>query len=281
MKKYASVWMLAARGTIYKVMGVFLLLAAGQIGVFHLRFNAELSARQEELAGQLLHPEYGVWEVPYPTLEDVLESGYINITLVWKIALVLLLVVLATNGTSLKNGSKSRYTLQRLSLGERVVAAHFAAYNFAVLVLFWAFSVGMALALCHLYYRWAQPNAFGVQSTFLAFYRNKLFHSLLPLAETTRYVRNVFMFAALALVATLWNFWDHQGKKGAGNGIAALWCVMGFTLVGFDVKTGEGFLDGLLICLSIVLCAWCAYYILCLGTQEAKEAKEMQEAEAV
>ena len=62
---------------------------------------------------------------------------------------------------------------------------------FAALVIFWAAQVLFVLLLCRVYLAKADPACVNAQTVFLAFYRQKFLHSLLPLAETSRWVRVV------------------------------------------------------------------------------------------
>lgn len=218
MKKYLSIWMLAARGSLFKVLGAMFLMGLAQVGVYYAALKSALAEREAELQEQLLHPEYGTWDVPYPSLETVLNEGllggWITITTIWIAGFVFVAFLLALAGNSVKDGdSFTRLTIQRLPMKEWEINLCYMFYNFAVMIIFWAFSILMALLICKLYYSQANPDTFGPQSTFLMFYRNKLFHGLLPLAETLCYVRNVFLLAATAVVAAGTTFWSRREKK--------------------------------------------------------------------
>ena len=227
MKKYVSIWMLAARGTLYKALGVMSMMGLAQVGVYYAALRAALAEREAEIQNQLLHPEYGTWNVPYPSLEDILREGllggWVSVTTIWVVGFVLLAIVLGTAGAPLKGGnSKTKLTLLRMPMKERSITVCYAIYNFAVMIIFWAFSIVMALLICELYYREADPSTYGTQSTFLMFYRNDLFHSLLPLAETLRYARNIFLFAAVGVVTACHSFWERRGRRSFWRLIAYL-----------------------------------------------------------
>lgn len=257
MKKHISIWMLAARGSIHKIIGVFVLMAAGQTGAFCWSFQRALKSRQMEIEAQALHPEYGVYEVPYPTLETILSGGYVSVTLVWLIAFLLIAVILCVNSAGGRGNAKTRYLVQRLPVKERTVTLHYAVYNLAVWIVFWAFSAAMALALCRMYRHMAPSGSFGPQSTFLTFYRNGLFHSLLPLAETSRCLRNVFVFIAMALLTAEYGFWSRRGKRSLAVAFAALWFGLNFAK-----DMGSTSFDWLLICTGIAASAWCIWNVL-------------------
>ncbi|MBQ1214722.1 MAG: hypothetical protein IIX88_00160 [Firmicutes bacterium] len=226
MKKYLSIFMLAARGTLCKALGLMTLTGAAQVGVYYASLRTALGEREMELQNQLLHPEYGSWDVPYPALETILDKGilhgWISVTTVWIIGFALFVLLLSTEGHPLRGGdSKTRLTLMRLSVKERWITLCYMIYNFAMLLIFWSFSTAIAFLICKLYYAEVDPNTYGSQSIFLMFYRNNLFHSLLPLADTLRYVRNIFMLLALAVSASCHGFWERREKK-------SLWRVFGY-----------------------------------------------------
>ena len=218
MKKYLSVIMLAARGSFFKVIGVMIMMAAAQIGVFYTKYQALITERQNQLNEQLLHPENGIWDIAFPAMERVLDkgiaNGYITVAGIWIMAFVLIGILLNQAGAPWKSGSENiRMTLQRMPMKEWKITFCYAVYNFGIWLIFWAFSIGVVLAICEVYYKFAILDAYGSQSTFLAFYRNELFHSLLPLEDVTRYVRNIGMFVALSVMSATTGFWNRRGKR--------------------------------------------------------------------
>ena len=258
MKKHISVWMLAARGTIFKVLGIFALMAAGQIGIFRWAFSQALGEREAKITQQALHPEYGTWEVPYPRLEKVLDWGTVNVTTVWIAAFLLVIAVLSTNGMAMSGNSRTRYTVQRLPIRERTFVIHTALYNFLVLIVFWGFSAAMSMVLCRMYYKAADPSAYGIQTTFLACYRNGLMHSLLPLEDISRYVRNLFMFVALALQSAGCGFWNRRGKKSLPIVFVSLAFALNFAASGIGTSSH----DWLWILVGLLVSSWCSFNLL-------------------
>jgi hypothetical protein len=192
MKQHLSVLMLAARSTIYKVLGLFVVLAITQGTLFYFTLQKTLSG---EPVG----------------LEQLISQSRISI--VGGVCFVLLCAQLSLTGCEL-GGSKVRYTLQRLSVREEAAVCWWAGYNAVCFLLFWVVQLVIALLLCKLYVTHIDPAYVSGQTIFLAFYRNRFLHSLLPLAETSRYVRNGIFILCLGISAACFSFRQRRGEKG-------------------------------------------------------------------
>lgn len=119
--------------------------------------------------------------------EDLLEQSHI--ALVCAVCFLLLCAALARNGCN-RGGVRLDYTLGRLSVGEKTQTAWWSVCNIACLLIFWAFQAALAWGLCGWCAAQLEAAAANEQAVFLAFYRSRFLHSLLPLAEVSRYVRN-------------------------------------------------------------------------------------------
>ncbi|MGI6627658.1 MAG: hypothetical protein ACOX4K_04815 [Bacillota bacterium] len=192
MKQHLSVLMLAARSTIYKVLGLFVVLAITQGALFYFTL-------QKTLGGEPIG------------LEQLISQS--RIAIVGGVCFVLLCAELSLTGCEL-GGSKVRYTLKRLSVREEAAVFWWAGYNTVCFFLFWVFQLVIALLLCQLYVTRMDPAYVSGQTIFLAFYRNRFLHSLLPLAETSRYVRNGFFILCLGISAACSSFRQRRGEKG-------------------------------------------------------------------
>ena len=222
MKKHLSVLMLMVRSTLYRSLGLLFLMAAIQGIQFYFTVKRAPDG-------------------PIGLEQAVAQSGMIWVCAV---AFVLYLAVLCLPGCPF--GSKPGYTLRRLSIGERSVFFWQAACNVCCLVLFWAVQFLAALALCRLYRALSDPAMLSGQTTFLAFYRNRFLHSLLPLAETSRFLRNLALCFGLGFAAAYFPLRQRQGKISLI--IAAL---AALTLVSFCGDMGS-FASDIIV---IVLCA--------------------------
>lgn len=129
MRQHLSVLMLAARSTIYKVLGLFVLTALAESALFY--FNL-----QKTLAGEPLG------------LEQLISES--RIALVCGASFLLLCALLSLTGCEM-GGSKLRYTLQRLSVGEETIVLWWELYNAICFFLFWALHVVIVLLLSRLY----------------------------------------------------------------------------------------------------------------------------------
>lgn len=176
MKLHWSVLMLMARSTIHKLLGLFVIMAVAEGVLFALSLCTWLN-----IGG----------------LELILSHSHI--TVVCAICFVLVTVLLWTTGCEFS--SKQGYTLQRLSVSPRSVFLWQAVYNTICYFLFWAVQTLIVLALCHLYMAVAHEAVVNQQTVFLAFYRNPFLHSLLPLDEAFRYVRNVLLVLSLGVTS--------------------------------------------------------------------------------
>ena len=237
-----------------------LLMGVGQVGMYWMNCQKAFQEYEMELQNVLGDPDMVNWNVPYPSLETILDQGPMSLPIVellWIVALVVLIAILDSSGISRKGG-KSLYTVQRLEVREWQQVICQAIYNFAVFLIFWAFSVGVTLVICKLYYSQADPTSYGSQSMYLMFYRNDLFHSLLPLAETLRYVRNSFMFLALAVLSAVDVFWKRLGKKmGYGFFGSLFWAIQ------FIKPMGDSSSNLIWIVGSIAFIGVAIYYLVC------------------
>lgn len=188
MKRHLSIWMLMARSTICKVLGLLLALAAADGALFALTLRQGTS-----ILG----------------LEQVLTESHLSI--VFGVCMVLLMAVLCLNGCEFS--AKQGYTLRRLRVSQRELFLWQAAHNAVCCFLLWAVQTLIVLALCRVYAA-QDPDMVNSQTVFLAFYRVPFLHSLLPLADGWRYVRNAVLCAALGVCAAAFPVQQRQGNRG-------------------------------------------------------------------
>lgn len=192
MRKYVSVLAIAARSTIVKITALLFAMAAAEAGLFWRLL-------QKSVSGQLLTPE-----------ELIERSG---IPLICAVAFVLLCVILSLVGNEF-SGSRTRYTLQRLSIREEVTVGLWAFYDAACFLMLWAVQLLAVLLLCRLYLTVVEPAYWNEQTIFLAFYRSDFLHSLLPLAETSRWLRNGALLLGLGAAAASFTYKQRRSQKG-------------------------------------------------------------------
>lgn len=192
MKQHLSVLMLAARSTVYKLLGLLLVMAAVEGALFYLVLN------------RLLHGEL-------ISLEQVVNQS--RMPLVCGVCFLLLCVMLSLTGCEY-SGSKLQYTIKRLSVREETTVLWWAVYNTVCFLAFWAVQLLIAVLLCRLYVAKVDPVSVSGQTIFLAFYRDKFLHSLLPLEEISRYIRNALLICGLGASAACFSFRQRHGQKG-------------------------------------------------------------------
>ena len=215
MKKHLSVLMLLARSSIYPLLALLAAVAAAQAGAFLL------AAR---MAQGVVSPEI------------LVKNG--RLSLIFAAGFLALSALACTFGT--ETSARQRYTLRRLRIGERAVYAWQAAYNAACFLLYWATGALTAMALTALYLRGCPAGEVTGQSLFLTFFRNDYLHSLVPLQDWPRLVRNLIFAAALGLSTAYVPYGHSRSGKGA-NAIALIAMVTVTFVRGVGEYTGDLF----------------------------------------
>lgn len=160
MKKYLSVFMLLTRSTIYRFAPLLAAAAAVEAALLMLVGAPDASG-----------------------LEGAVNASGLGIVsallfVLWTVQLCL---------TCGDNGAKSSYTLCRLRVSEREVFFVQAIHNCLSYTLLWAFCAALSYGLCLLY--GAAVSPLGTQDIMLCFYRDDLFHALLPMGDAGAWAR--------------------------------------------------------------------------------------------
>ncbi len=212
MKQHLSVLMLAARSTLFKIVGIFVLMAAAEGALFVVALR---NAQAAELYG----------------LEQTITQS--RIALACGVGFLLVCTLLSLSGCEL-SGSKIGYTMGRLSIREETALFWWGVYNTLIFLIFWAVQLLIVLLLGRYYTLQADPAAVSDQTIFLAFYRQKFLHSLLPLDEVTRTVRNVVLIVCLGATSAFFSYRQRRGQKGV-----AVILLAALTFVGFSREMGS------------------------------------------
>lgn len=241
MKKHLSVFGLFVRSSIYKVIGILLIMCALEILLFHTELKGALSDYNSE-------SEHNT----FAQLENIFSDSIAP----WCFALAFALITVALCLTGTEYKSKTGYTLRRLSVSEKHVFFYQALCNFFMYFLLWATQAALCYILS-LYYINSSPEAFlGNQTVFLAFYRSKFLHAVLPLSNALLWVRNFLLIIALSLSSAEFPF--KQRRKSFSVTIIAL-CV--YCIAFFSREIGDIFSIVTVLIVSIAVTAEMLYTV--------------------
>ena len=180
MRKYISVLALDVKNTIFKVLGILILMSVAQLGYFYLFMQKELA---------FWHIAEASWQAPGMVTGFDLMLTESHVEIFFMIMVVLIGVVLIW-GCSEHGKVRSKFTWHRLQIERRQVFAVWAAYRGFCMAFVMAWQILLIIVMDGMYQEiWAQ--GFGPQSLFLACYRNSFMHSLVPLSDPFWAVRNV------------------------------------------------------------------------------------------
>ena len=174
MKKHSSVFMLMARSTIYRVLGLLILMAVAEAGLFWLRLQ------QGAIDGNF-------------SLEAIISESRLS----WACAAFFLFVnvILSWGSYTISD----TYTAARLSVSGKAVYLWQCIYNTLCYLLFWMVQILIGIGLCRVYEAMAPAEFVSNQTVFLAFYRSNFLHSFLPFEDTWVWVRNILLVVALGI----------------------------------------------------------------------------------
>ena len=185
MKRYLSIFMLLSRSVLHKLMAVLFGTAALHTAAYFLLRN------QRNIEGIYSH-----WG-----MKAVFGAGLVLTT-------ALLISTLS------QSGSKLDYTIRRLRIGYHRLWLCQSVFNAACFLMFWAVEIFVALLLCRLWVSSMEVESH--QTVYLAFYRSELLHSLLPLDDVTRWVRNFICFTGLGFSTACAPIFQRSGRQYLG-----------------------------------------------------------------
>ncbi len=208
MKKFTSVFGLIARSSIFKLLITFILLGALELFLFYRKLSAAIMSE---------------WQHPNVTLSP-LEGLVSDSGIPWLFALAFVAVTVFLCMTGTQYSSKSGYTLARLSITEKQVFFCQTLYNIIIYLVLWAYQIALFAIAAYLYTSLSPVEYIGEQSVFLAFYRNKFMHCILPLSEVLLWIRNVAIAVGLGFAAAEFPYNQRGGK-------------FGITVIGYSLYT--------------------------------------------
>lgn len=187
MKKRMSSAALGLQLTFWPVMAAIAMCSAFQLWSF-------------------FRTEY-LWEmdgyVNYLTFEELLDNHRVAYHGKSSFLLILGMILIAPK-------NKACYTLQRLRISENELTAQWALLFAGYFLLSWAVQLGLCMVLFRIY-----ANAVGLKAMdfFLASYRSRYLHLLLPLGENWGYGRNVLLCLGWGTMGALTGRYLRHGGK--------------------------------------------------------------------
>ena len=112
-----------------------------------------------------------------------------------------------------QKGGKLRYTLQRLSIPEREIHLSWAVYYSLCYLLLMTWQAAVLFWFYRIYA--ASPFGEGLSPSgfFLAAYRSDLLHSLLPLHDIPRHIRNIVLLPCLGICCSVFSFHLSRSRR--------------------------------------------------------------------
>ncbi len=193
--KNISVLALLIRNNFYKVLAVIVLMVSVE-GFMFYRFLGEY---QEGLV----------------SAESMIENN--QVWAVFGVALAVIFFILSVTENRLDK--KSGNTIFRLRITQKRFFAIKTIYNVFCIALLFVVQIWFAIFMIKTYGEHIGEVLAGPQQLFLAFYRNEFLHSILPMAEAGKWIKNILMILAYAMQAAV------NGKKNHVGDICLYICI--------------------------------------------------------
>lgn len=191
MKKYLSVFEMIARSSLYRVLAVLFTMVAAELAFFWMYVK-------NPGENGLLH------------LELIVDNSHYLIIL--QLAYVLVTVFLAMTGCNI--GSMQVYTLQRLRITEKAYFVLQSIYNIFCYVLLWGTQLAVLLFSANYFSKYNDSPYFSNQTIFIAFHRNNLMHSILPMENWICWMILIFILIGSGIAAADFGWKQRRGKIG-------------------------------------------------------------------
>lgn len=201
-----SLWTLLARGSIYKILTILVVMTGAEVALFFWSLNRSL--RQTPLVNAGFVP----------------VLNYSGAVIVFMAALCLVVIVLFLCETE-HGGSRWGYTMDRLLVSDKHQILIRFVYNILCFVLLFGVQAWAGLWMCRLYVERMPAELVSPQLTFLAFYQSSFLHNVLPLAESAKWVRNALMILAMSAELAMARRRRNFGSIGILPSLSILWMI--------------------------------------------------------
>ena len=189
MKRYLSVFGLAARSSFWKGLAVIVVSVALAGALLYLKTGSTTVHYYDEVGrDQTYEDDLALSELPKASkMAAPLAMGLGG-----------LCSVLAKCGGG--KGAKTGYTMRRLQVREGTACLLWMVYDFMMLLLFWALAALVIFGVMTLRMKnMPEPNGIGPQSLILAYYGSALLHNLLPAGDALAWVSHAVAMVACAV----------------------------------------------------------------------------------
>ncbi len=148
-------------------------------------------------------------------IENILDDyRFLLIALAFGFVLITLILCL----TGCEFSDKQGYTLRRLNINEKKLFLCQSLYGMAVYGIFFMTQAVVFYLFCHIYVNYASGNEYAFeglisnQTVFLAFYRSKILHALIPMEDALKHISNFVMVTALGVSTASFSFFTRRKK---------------------------------------------------------------------
>lgn len=232
MKQRLSVWMLILRPTLVPLV----LLLSGSSLLQYLFFRRALAQAVDTFGGQA--PAYST------SFEAILQEGPFQLILAIVFLLTALLLFFAAGDAA---GGQMGDSLGRLAVSEKETHLWWAGWFSLGFLLAAVWQILLLLGLLTLWLRSPLGAYAGGHPYLLACWRSPLLHSLLPLGDLTRWIRNLILAPCLGLCLSVGAYFNRRGRRT----LLPLWPI-GLTMA-FFVQETASFGTDLLLIFSVLL----------------------------
>lgn len=200
MRKNLSIIGLCLQGTLFRILGVLVIMMTAEIGIFYFKLQS--------------------FDRVLPLFEDIADCLPIKLCWIFVLSYV---VYAAFDFLTRKNNLMSAYTVARLSVKETTMYLMIALFNLFAIIIAWAVQVGTLILMGQIYIA-ANTAAPYSPVLFLAFYRSSFLHVLLPLGDIMGWIVVFLIWAALALSASVAIKKMYYTKKPSAETLQPLFC---------------------------------------------------------
>lgn len=207
MSNYLSVFSLFIKRSFGKISAVILAFISieGVLFIHNLTTDNVIKNEYQEGTGNdyLLGIENILGD--HRLLSIALASAFIIVTL-----------ILCLTGCEFSD--KQGYTLRRLNITEKKAFICQSLYGTAVYGIFFMLQGLLFYIFCLIYVNYAKGNEYAFdglisnQSVFLAFYRSKILHALIPMEDTLKYISNSVMICSMGVSTASFSYFMRRKK---------------------------------------------------------------------